>query len=67
MSEDLERQLELARRQLEATQQISAALYSVTDTEALQRLALETAMEVVDADAGSLMLYEEDKNALVFR
>lgn len=67
MSDECDRQLALARRQLEATQQISAALFSVTDTEALQRMALQTAMDVVEADAGSLLIYDGERNALVFR
>lgn len=67
MPDECQRQLALARRQLEATQRISAALFSVTDLDALQRLALQTAMEVVDADAGSLMLHEPEQDALVFR
>lgn len=64
---DCERHLSLARRQLEATQRISSALYSETDTEALQRLALEVAIEVVDADAGSLLVYDREQNSLVFK
>lgn len=67
MTDECERQLALARRQLEATQQISAALYSVTDLNALQRLALQTAMDVVEADAGSLLLHDPERNTLVFR
>ncbi len=67
MSEDLERQLALARRQLEAVQRISAALYSVTDTDTLLRQALDAAMEVVEADAGSILLYNPDQNTLIFR
>ncbi len=67
MSEDAERQLALARRQLEAVQQVSAALYSITDTNALLRTALEASMEVVDADAGSILLYNAADNTLVFR
>lgn len=67
MPDDCQRQLALARRQLEATQRISAALFSVTDLDALQRLALQIAMEVVDADAGSLMLHDPERNSLVFR
>ena len=67
MSEECERQLTLARRQLEAVQQVSAALYSITDTNALLRQALETSMEVVDADAGSILLFNAAENALVFR
>ncbi len=67
MSDDCARQLALARRQLEATQRISAALYSVTDTEALQRLALQTSMDVVEADAGSLLIHDPERNVLIFR
>ncbi len=67
MSEECEQQLTLARRQLEAVQQVSAALYSITDTNALLRQALETSMEVVDADAGSILLHNAAENTLVFR
>lgn len=67
MTEDTERQLALARRQIEAVQRISAALYSVTDTDTLLRQALDVALEVVEADAGSLLLYNADQNALIFR
>jgi len=67
MPEDLERQLELAKRQLEATQRVSGALFSVTDIDALQRLALEAAMDAVQADAGSLLVYDAQADALVFR
>ncbi len=67
MPEECEKQLALARRQLEAVQQVSAALYSITDTNALLRQALETSMEVVDADAGSILLFNAADNTLVFR
>lgn len=67
MTNDLEQQLELAKRQLEATQRVSAALFSVTDLDALQRLALEAAMDAVQADAGSLLVYDAQADALVFR
>ena len=67
MTEDTERQLALARRQLEAVQRVSSALYSVTDTDTLLRQALDVALEVVGADAGSILLYNADQNALVFR
>jgi len=65
--DDTEGQLALARRQLEAVQRISTALYSVTDTDTLLRQALDVALEVVGADAGSILLYNADKNMLVFR
>ena len=67
MPEKCERQLALARRQLEAVQRVSAALYSITDTNALLRQALETSMDVVDADAGSILLHNPAENTLVFR
>ena len=66
-SEETERQLALARRQLEAVQRISAALYSVTETDTLLRQALDVALEVVQADAGSILLFDADQYALVFR
>ncbi len=65
--EEAAEQLALARRQLEAVQRISAALYSVTDTDVLLRQALETALEVVGADAGSVLLHSPEQNVLVFR
>ena len=65
--EDTEQQLALARRQIEAVQRISTALYSVTDTDTLLRQALDVALEVVGADAGSILLYNADRNSLVFR
>jgi len=65
--EDTERQLALARRQLEAVQRISTALYSVTDTDTLLRQALDVALAVVEADAGSILLYNPDRNVLIFR
>ena len=65
--QELDRQLALARRQLEAVQRVSAALYSVTDTDTLLHQALQTALDVVEADAGSVLLYNPDRNALVFR
>ena len=67
MPKECQQQLALARRQLEAVQQVSAALYSITDTNALLRQALETSMDVVDADAGSILIYNAAENALVFR
>ena len=65
--EEAAEQLALARRQLEAVQRISAALYSVTDTDVLLWQALETALEVVGADAGSVLLHSPEQNVLVFR
>ena len=67
MSEDSERQLRLARRQIEAVQRVSAALTSVSDLDVLLRQALETAMDVVEAEAGSILLHDPEQNVLIFR
>lgn len=67
MTDDCQTQLSLAKRQLEATQRVSATLFSTTDIDALQRVALEAAMDVAQADAGSLLVYDKDRNALVFQ
>ncbi len=67
MPDDLAQQLDLAKRQLEATQRVSGALFSVTDIDALQQLALQAAMDAVQADAGSLLVYDAQADALVFR
>ncbi len=64
---ETEQQLLIARRQLEAVQRVAAALYSVTDTDALLHQALQTSLDVVNADAGSILLYNSEKHALVFR
>ncbi len=64
---ETEQQLLIARRQLEAVQRVAAALYSVTDTDTMLRQALETSLDVVNADAGSILLYNEEKHTLVFR
>ena len=64
---ETEQQLRVARRQLEAVQRVAAALYSVTDTDTLLRQALETSLDVVNADAGSILLYNAEKHTLVFR
>ncbi len=67
MSEDAARQLVQARRQLEAVQRVSAALTSISDLDVLMRQALETAMDVVEAEAGSILLHDLEQNVLVFR
>jgi signal transduction histidine kinase len=59
--------IDLMRRQLDAVHRISAAMYSVTDIGRLQQLALENAIGVIGADAGSVLVYDNDTNSLVFQ
>jgi signal transduction histidine kinase len=68
MSEETLRQrLEMRERQIEAVHQISAALFSVSDLDTLLRQTLLASLETVDADAGSILLYDKDRRKLVFR
>jgi len=61
--------LELARRDrmLAAVHRITSALSARTDVNDLVRQTLETAIDIVDASAGSILLHDEEKHVLVFR
>lgn len=63
----LQARLEMRERQLLAVHRISAALFSKTDLDSLLRETLRASLEIVDADAGSILLYDEEKNRLIFR
>lgn len=52
---------------LKALERISAALFAKTDVAEMLRNTLQVAIETTDADAGSILLYEPEQNALVFR
>lgn len=54
-------------RQLEAIHRITTALYLITDIKALLQLTLQTGLEVVGAQAGSLLLHDKEKDELVFK
>jgi len=60
-------ELVLRIRQLDAIRTITAAVYSTTDPEELIRLCLEASLEVVGCQAGAVILYDRDRNKLVFR
>jgi signal transduction histidine kinase len=64
--EVLRERLEIRRRQLDAVYTISAALASKTEVDPLLRETLRVALDTVDADAGSLLLYDSDRGKLVF-
>lgn len=62
----LRKQLEARDRQLHTVHRISAALSSQSDIRSILRQTLLVCLETVDADAGSLLLYNPDKRRLVF-
>ncbi|CEK12475.1 GAF domain [Chthonomonas calidirosea] len=57
----------LYQKQLEAVQEICAALAAKNDVEELLRETLRVSLDTVEADAGSLLLYEPERRRLVFR
>jgi len=62
----LRERLDLREKQLSTVYRVSAALYSQKDLESLLRQTLNVSLETVDADAGSLLLYDRDKDRLIF-
>ena len=62
----MKQRLEMRERQVDAVHRISAALYSKNDLDSLLRETLHVALETVEADAGSILLFEPIKNKLVF-
>lgn len=74
MQEDWQRKLDERNRQLEAVFRITSALYQhakggllASSLDELLQEALQIALEVVNADAGTLYLYNPERNTLVFR
>ncbi|MCS7185350.1 MAG: GAF domain-containing sensor histidine kinase [Armatimonadetes bacterium] len=74
MNDDLVRQLEERNRQLNAVFRIASALYSAAKSgmtsarlDELMQEVLKIALDVVNADAGTLYLYNPERNTLVFR
>ena len=65
--DELRARLETRDQQITAMHRISAALFSKTDTDSLLRETLTVALDTVDADAGSLLLYDQESHKLVFR
>ncbi len=63
----LQARLEIRERQVNAMHQISAALFSKTSLDDLLRETLTVSLQTVEADAGSILLYDREKNVLVFR
>lgn len=55
------------QRQLDAVHLIATELGRLTDVDGIVRRSLEVALEVVDAQAGSILLHDPATNRLVFR
>ncbi len=66
-AEIIARELEERNAQMAAVRVISAALCQVTKVNELVQRALDVSLECVGAEAGSVILYDEDKDKLVFK
>lgn len=66
-AQELKAELANRTRELEAVRRISEALYSKTNLDDLERETLRVSMEVVDANAGSIILYDPEQEKLVFK
>ncbi len=64
---ELRHHLRMCQRRLEATHQITVALGAGHDLDTLLRQTLSTSLTTVDADAGSLLLYNSETRKLVFK
>lgn len=65
--EGLRRRVDALGRELEAVQRIANELGSETDVDGIVRRALQVALETLHANAGSVLLYDEGQDKLVFR
>ncbi len=63
----LRARLRQRERQIEAIRSISETLFSHDSIEAMLEQTLTLAMETLDAGAGAVLLYEAERDALVFR
>jgi signal transduction histidine kinase len=64
--ESLRERLELLQKQLDTVHRVSAALSSKRDLDSLLRETLRISLITVDADAGSILLYNPERRRLVF-
>ncbi len=60
-------QLRRRERELQAVYDITAALHRRTTVDELERLTLDTARLTVNADAGSILIYDAEKERLLFK
>jgi signal transduction histidine kinase len=59
--------LQRLERQLQAVNQITAALHARTHLDDLERQTLLAAVDVVGADAGSILLHDANESRLIFK
>ena len=64
---ELETSLEHRERQIDAMRRACDTLFTSRNVDELVRYTLEIAIEVLDADAGSLLMWNEHEDTLVFR
>ena len=64
---ELEAALEHRERQIDAMRRAGDTLFTARSVADLVRETLETAIEVLDADAGSLLLFNEREDTLIFQ
>jgi signal transduction histidine kinase len=65
--EELEAALEHRERQIDAMRRAGDTLFTARSVADLVRETLETAIEVLSADAGSLLLFNEREDTLIFQ
>jgi len=65
--EQASERLRRRERQLAAVYRITSALNARTNLDELERQTLDAAIQTVDATAGSILLYDPAKDALLFR
>jgi len=63
----LREQLEQRERELDAIQRVTRAVAAETDEASLTRTALRTALDVMGADAGAVLLFDRGSRELRFR
>ncbi len=63
---DLPAEVRELRRQLDATHTIAVGLSSITNVEELVQQALDICLEIAEADAGSILLYDPESDKLRF-
>ena len=64
---ELQARLERRERELRAVYRITSALSARTDLDEMERQTLLTAIETVDASAGSILLHDPQHHTLVFK
>ena len=61
-----QQQFDQRSRQLQAVRRVTGALYQTTGLLSIQALALDVALDVIGTDAGSILLFDEQRDMLVF-